>query len=73
MSFLLMATMIPPCPPTPMASSPTHRPVVRQVDIRCPVVVHELVNGRLAVSYQGQRIALFDQQGNLVPPPRAVA
>jgi len=35
--------------------------------IRCPVVVHELVNGRLAVSYQGQRIALFDRQGTLLP------
>jgi hypothetical protein len=35
--------------------------------IRCPVVVHELVNGKLAVSYQGRRIALFDRQGNLLP------
>lgn len=35
--------------------------------IRCPVVVHELINGRLAISYQGKRIALFDQQGNLLP------
>ena len=35
--------------------------------IRCPVVIHELVNGRLAVSYQGKRIALFDRQGNLLP------
>ena len=35
--------------------------------IRCLVVVHELVNGRLAVSYQGKRIALFDRQGNLLP------
>jgi hypothetical protein len=40
--------------------------------IRCPVVVHELVNGRLAVSYQGKRLALFDRQGNLLPL-RAVA
>ncbi len=35
--------------------------------IRCPVVVHELVNGRLAVSYQGNRIAIFDRQGTLLP------
>ncbi len=35
--------------------------------IRCPVKVHELVNGRLAVSYQGKRIALFDRQGILRP------
>ena len=35
--------------------------------IRCPVVVHQLVNGRLAVSYQGKRIALFDNQGMLLP------
>lgn len=35
--------------------------------IRCPVKVHELVNGRLAVSYQGKRIALFDRQGMLQP------
>lgn len=34
--------------------------------IRCPVIVHELVNGRLAVSYQGKRIALFDRQGTLL-------
>jgi len=30
-------------------------------------VIHELVNGRLAVIYQGKRIALFDRQGNLLP------
>jgi hypothetical protein len=35
--------------------------------IRCPVIVHELVNGRLAVSYQGKRIALYDRQGTLLP------
>jgi hypothetical protein len=40
--------------------------------IRCPVKVHELVNGRLAVSYQGKRIALFDRQG-ILRPFRAVA
>lgn len=31
--------------------------------IRCPVVVHELVNGRLAVSNQGKSIAILDRQG----------
>jgi hypothetical protein len=34
--------------------------------VRCPVIVHELVDGTLAVSYQGKRLARFDRQGVLL-------
>lgn len=33
---------------------------------RCPVVVHELTDGRLAVSFQGHQLARFDRTGVLV-------
>jgi hypothetical protein len=31
---------------------------------RCPVLVHELVDGTLAVSFQGKLIGRFDRQGS---------
>ncbi len=33
---------------------------------RCPVIVHEMVDRNLAVSYQGRLIARFDRQGELI-------
>jgi hypothetical protein len=33
---------------------------------RCPVVVHELTDGHLAVSYLGQQLARFDRTGTLL-------
>jgi len=33
---------------------------------RCPVIVHELIDGHLAVSFQGRPIARFDGDGSLV-------
>lgn len=35
--------------------------------IRCPVVVHELVDGALGVSHQGKLLARFSRQGDLIP------
>jgi hypothetical protein len=35
----------------------------RRQYVRCPVVVHELVDGTLAVSYQSKLLARFDRQG----------
>jgi len=40
---------------------------------RCPVRVHELINGTLAVSYQGRLIARFDSAGAEVPVLRRSA
>lgn len=34
--------------------------------VRCPVVVHELLNGTLAVSYQGRPVARFTRDGLLL-------
>lgn len=34
--------------------------------VRCPVLVHELLNGRLAVTYQGHVIARFTREGALI-------
>lgn len=34
--------------------------------VRCPVVVHELLDDTLAVSYQGRLLARFTRQGDLV-------
>jgi hypothetical protein len=34
--------------------------------IRCPVLVHELVDGSLAVSHQGKLLARFTRQGDLI-------
>jgi len=39
--------------------------------VRCPVVVHELLDDNLAVSYQGKRIGRFDRQGQALLPSRA--
>jgi hypothetical protein len=36
--------------------------------IRCPVVVHELLDDTLAVSYQGRVLARFSRTGALIPP-----
>lgn len=36
---------------------------------RCPVVVHELIDGHLAVSFQGRKLASFDRAGLLVLQP----
>jgi hypothetical protein len=36
---------------------------------RCPVLVHELVDGTLAVSFQGKLIGHFDRQGTRLPLP----
>ena len=35
---------------------------------RCPVVVHELVDDTLAVSFQGKLIGRFDRQGTTLAP-----
>jgi len=35
--------------------------------IRCPVVVHELLDDTLGVSYQGRLVARFTRQGTLIP------
>lgn len=40
---------------------------------RCPVIVHELVNGTLAISYQGKLLARFDRQGTLLQTPARAA
>ena len=37
--------------------------------VRCPVIVHELVNDTLAISYQGKLLARFDRQGTLLQTP----
>lgn len=37
---------------------------------RCPVLVHELLDGSLGVSYQGQLLARFTDGGELLAPPR---
>ena len=39
----------------------------RQHYVRCPVLVHEFVNGTLGLSYQGQLLARFNRQGSLLP------
>jgi transposase len=42
--------------------------------VRCPVLVHELINGTLGVSYQGRLIARFDRLGaELRTPHRSAA
>jgi transposase len=35
--------------------------------VRCPVLVHEFLNGTLGVSYQGRLIARFNRAGDLLP------
>lgn len=40
---------------------------------RCPVIVHELVNDTLAVSYQGKLLARFNRQGALLQTPAKAA
>jgi hypothetical protein len=40
---------------------------------RCPVVVHELLNGTLAVTYQGSLLETFDRQGEVLKQRRRVA
>jgi hypothetical protein len=35
--------------------------------IRCPVIVHELLDDTLGVAYQSQLIGRFDRQGALIP------
>jgi hypothetical protein len=37
---------------------------------RCPVLVHELLDGSLGVSYQGRLLARFTDGGELLAPPR---
>ena len=41
--------------------------------VRCPVLVHEFVDGTLGVSYQGRPLASFTRDGELLParPTRA--
>lgn len=39
--------------------------------VRCPVLVHELPDGRLAVSYQGRQLAQFTPDGELLRRPVA--
>lgn len=39
--------------------------------VRCPVLVHELVDGYLAVTYQGRTLARFDRTGTLLTRPRS--
>ena len=39
--------------------------------VRCPVLVHELLDGRLGVSYQGRLIARFTREGHIVGPVAA--
>lgn len=41
--------------------------------VRCPVLVHELVDGHLAVSYQGRLLARFNRQGELLAAARRSA
>jgi hypothetical protein len=36
--------------------------------VRCPVLVHELVDGSLAVSHQARLLARFTRQGDLISP-----
>jgi hypothetical protein len=43
----------------------------RRQYVRCPVVVHELVDGTLAVSHQGKLLARFDRQGTALHAARA--
>jgi hypothetical protein len=43
----------------------------RRQYVRCPVVVHELVDGTLAVSHQGKLLARFDRQGTALHAVRA--
>ena len=38
--------------------------------VRCPVLVHELPEGTLAVSYQGRELARFGNDGNLLQRAR---
>jgi hypothetical protein len=35
--------------------------------VRCPVLVHEFLNGTLGVSYQGKLLARYSRQGDLLP------
>jgi len=44
----------------------------RRQYVRCPVTVHELIDGNLAVSYQGKRLARFDRQGRLLTATPAI-
>lgn len=37
---------------------------------RCPVTVHQMPQGRLAISYQGLEVARYDSEGHLLPKPR---
>jgi transposase len=37
---------------------------------RCPVTVHQLTQGRMAISYQGQEIARYDGEGRLLATRR---
>jgi hypothetical protein len=37
---------------------------------RCPVVVHEFLDGTLGVSFQGKVLARYDQAGQLQPSAR---
>ena len=37
---------------------------------RCPVVVHEFLDGTLGVSFQGKLLARYDQTGQLQPSGR---
>ncbi len=39
----------------------------RQRFVRCPVLVHEFLNGTLGVSYQGRLIARFNRAGDQLP------
>ena len=34
--------------------------------VRCPVLVHEMLNDTLVVTYQGRRIARFNKEGTLL-------
>lgn len=38
----------------------------RQHYVRCPVLVHELCDGNLAISYQGQLLGTYTNQGELI-------
>lgn len=38
---------------------------------RCPVIVHELADSNLAVSYQGQQLARFSPDGDLLKHPKS--
>jgi hypothetical protein len=40
---------------------------------RCPVLVHELSDGHLVITYQGQQLARFDPGGQRPPEPPARA